>query len=178
MNIEAMNQLIRVLTNVQNTPELATAFNLDDWMNAYEKVDYRELEGRYGADYADDAKRIMIPHKCGATACAVGYAGLDPWFRARGLSTSIDGDVKYVLPGENEDDDGAYDGFDAAAEFFGISGNDAYNLFSDSAYPDGGGTGPDQVIARVKQMIENDLAKQAEIKEQFQALVNAPTGDA
>lgn len=178
MNIEAMNQLIRVLTNVQNTPELAIAFNLDDWMSTYTKEDYNELTEKYGGDFADDSKRIMIPHKCGATACAVGYAGLDPWFRARGLSTSIDGDVKYVLPGENEDDDGAYDGFDAAAEFFGISADNAFYLFSDVSYADRSATGPDQVITRIKQMIEDDLTKQAEIKEQLQELFKAPTGDA
>jgi len=69
--------------------------------------------GKIGFDlgvyaFHDDENRT---HGCGTAACALGYAGLHPWFRRRGVKTDIEsGDVKF--PGGLN--------VDAAAVFFDI----------------------------------------------------------
>lgn len=64
-------------------------------------------------------------NKCGTTACALGWAGLDPSFRRAGLKTSIEEGRVYL--------NNRYAGVDAALMFFNITYEETTNLFLWSA---------------------------------------------
>jgi hypothetical protein len=71
---------------------------------------------------------------CGTTACAVGVAGLHPWFRERGLGLVI-------LPGYGfalvEPVYGVDIGWVAVERFFGLTRQDSPYLFSAHEYANG-----------------------------------------
>ena len=63
---------------------------------------------------------------CGTTACACGWAGMDPWFRRRGFKTKKQGgyDVCYK----------SYTGIWATRIFFDLTRNEGQWLFLRSGY--------------------------------------------
>ncbi len=147
MNIEAMNQLLRVLHNVSRDVSKRVKFNLNDWMD----VNNSDVTKEAGLQNDVVTDVTYIPHTCGCTACACGYAGLDPWFREQGFKTTPSGNVMF-------DDD--FDGWYAVEKFFGINTNTAYKLFQSSSYlteqqeDDGMLVRVEAVIARVIDIIE------------------------
>lgn len=60
---------------------------------------------------------------CGTVRCAVGWAGVDPWFTAQGFAIIL------ATPELTLEDD-AFSGWGAVEEFFDLSGDDADALFS------------------------------------------------
>lgn len=133
MNIEALEQLVRVLNEVQSDTRTAQSFCLDEWFDRVSsKVTGNGITLREQFEQADQDKVsiITIPHACGTTACACGYAGLDPWFRERGFTTNADGS----LGGHNN-----MFGWAAVKEFFQITHADACFLFDIMSYIDGYG---------------------------------------
>lgn len=96
--------------------------------------------------------------KCRSRACVLGWMGSDPWFRNRGLKLMVDieeiesakrwgatvfGDIYYK----------GLDGFDAAAEFFGIDYEDVERLFEVSSMNESGST-PKQVAAAMRRFVK------------------------
>lgn len=153
MNTEALNQLVRVLNQVQNTAELLASFSLSDWM------DTNDIKAERAEDILKETPHTMeyitIPHKCGATACAVGYAGLDPWFRARGFETSIYGDLQYTYTLQEGGTQSEYN-WAAPMKFFDLAEHEAHYLFFDANYRDqavDGKVEPLVVANRIKEFI-------------------------
>ena len=71
---------------------------------------------------------------CGTTACACGWAGVDPWFRRRGFKTekyhSYHGSTPYYVSYRK------FSGMDAVREFFGIDFETSIHLFISGAHQD------------------------------------------
>lgn len=80
-------------------------------------------------------------HKCGTSACAMGYAALHPWFIKRGL---------YAV-GENVKVKGrtVCSSFDAAEYFFSISSHQSSELFGGH----NGNETPKQVAKRIRKFV-------------------------
>lgn len=135
MNIEALEELVRVLNAVQSDSRRAESFSLDHWFGS-DYVSRPKEEQRMALpeefEQADHLKTtlIHIPHGCGTTACACGYAGLDPWFRQRGFTTLADGGV--------QGPEGTF-GWTAVREFFQMNHTKAKFLFDPTSYIEGYG---------------------------------------
>ena len=86
---------------------------------------------------------------CGTTACAVGWAGLDPWFRRRGLKVSANNNWIEFRESSN---------VEAANKFFGLDEDEEEFdfLFVDRAYKRGSRT---DVTRRINSFC-NQLEKQ------------------
>lgn len=80
--------------------------------------------------------------ECGTTACAMGYACKMPSFNRAGLRL-IHGTPKYLI----------YEGFTAAAEFFGMSKDEAFGLFSPSYNPLGYKATPKGVAKQIRELV-------------------------
>ena len=156
MNLTKLAEVLRVLKQVSEKQELTESFNLRDWMDG-ESVDEEVLEAQEAEFKEADQKGatlIHIPHKCGTTACAVGYAGLDPWFRARGLKTDNYGGISYHRRIQHEGLD-ISGGWHGVIQFFECTGTEARVLFDPDYYSEettNGGTLND-VIARIEQVL-------------------------
>jgi hypothetical protein len=78
-----------------------------------------------------DASKFDLSHfaakrECGTVCCAVGWAGMNKWFRERGFKTyPVYGFVKHK--GEQ--------GFDAVVQFFEIDRDETEYLFHPYSYP-------------------------------------------
>jgi hypothetical protein len=81
---------------------------------------------------------------CGTTACAVGWACLDPVFIEQGLTF----DSLRIAP-EFMGNDGWY----AVKTFFDITFDQSRKLFDIGYYEKGAGTGPDEVADRIEAFI-------------------------
>jgi hypothetical protein len=86
------------------------------------------------------------PTGCGTAACALGEAGFDPVFRKAGLMTETGPHGGWVFYKDES-------GFDAGAEFFGISYEDACDLFSPESYDDEDDVKPKHVIAKIEKLL-------------------------
>lgn len=91
----------------------------------------------------------MYGYDCGTTACALGSCGLNPWFKERGLKSYQNGPGTpgYVKYKGNR-------GFSAATAFFGISREEALNIFHPQSYGSVGRVRPSVVRDRVDELIE------------------------
>lgn len=129
---ERTRQLVRVLTEVHrdNRP-----FTLYYWATSYPSI-IAELIA--GGDLPEGT--------CGTAACAVGYAGLDPWFRAQGFKLSMcqgnvtsgaDWEVEYTTP-EQFMEQGAegeiLQDWEAIGQFFSMPVKTATSLFLPENY--------------------------------------------
>ena len=126
------------------------------------------------------------PHGCGSSACAFGYACLDPYFQAQGLRlefahrypnedagearritiTSV-ADFNLVRNRQGRFDPvfGGFSSFDAAAEFYDITVSAASFLFDPDTYTGPsryGAITPEDVIERIKTVIERGGILQAD----------------
>lgn len=87
---------------------------------------------------------------CGTTACACGWAGVDPWFRRRGFKTEKDnlpdgGSITYNVFYRE------FGGMDAVREFFDLDIADSHFLFINSYYQEGSKRA---VIRRLKSFLK------------------------
>lgn len=151
MNIDRMNHMITVLEGVIAADK---AFNLSGWvMN----------EASMHRDDPDFVKNHWntvgnVQKTCGTSACAMGYAALDPAFQAQGLTLKIevygpDGrTVEYPVTTVKEFNEitrrptlevdeiyirfNGQDGIGAAMEFFGITEKAATWMFLPDHYED------------------------------------------
>lgn len=124
MNIKALKQLVRVLQTVASQPKLAKAFHMSCWFDAeLGAQNVNSIHASY-EHYLRTDTPLALPAECGTTACAVGYAGLDTWFRKQGLTTLVDGTIEFDGMGY----------FPAVAKFFDIKWDDAEYLFKEEKY--------------------------------------------
>lgn len=109
-------------------------FNLEDYLSPsrYAQLVTRELEMLIEqAETNTDAPWYEINQNCGTVACAVGHAGLNPWFRSQGFKTNIQkGDVEYF---QGDSWNGRHS-WQAIQEFFQISEKEALYLFARQSY--------------------------------------------
>lgn len=158
MNIERMQQLVRVLERVSNNEQLKNSFNLGSWLGVNYDTERARTVNYYAlskqVEEADDP--TMLVPECGTTACACGFAGLDPWFRSQGFKLEIDGggpSIVYTLIGDNEELEDMYSWL-AIRKFFDISAHLAYRLFEEQRNENEVYVTVDHVIARVKEYME------------------------
>ena len=130
MHLDRMKHLVDVLDRVYHTPEMRAAFSLNSW---FEWISANRIEQNFEKGLRGDEEAMRIPHNCGTTACAVGYAGLDEGFREEGLLTTPDGNIKYTI-NKGQDSEETVDSWDAVTVFFEISPFVATVLFSSEAY--------------------------------------------
>jgi hypothetical protein len=154
MKQERLELLIEVLENIKPTPQLG--FDMCAWLGVW-------------------AGKV---HACKTTACALGYAALDPRFQAMGLKLVDNRSVGHPRQDSSvfrtvEEYNAALkehgptlitmvvfedqNGFEAGALLFDISDPAACYLF-DPDYYEGNGHDitPEQVIERVRVVIDND----------------------
>lgn len=144
---DRLRRLINVLENVQASDNLLSHFDMDHW-------------------FGENA------HGCGTSACALGYAAIDPRLQAMGLkllAQTTDGRRLFVDSVADFDafakpEDFVVEAFpvfngdvgmDAGALFFGITGDAARYLFDPTAYNVARIT-PGHVIERIGEVIACD----------------------
>lgn len=108
MNIERMNELLRVLDEIKdeiNTIGSDKQFDISEW--------------------------LKFNNECGTVGCAIGYASIDPWFNDHGfkLNEIILSERPHYVPIYKNKNDITFSGFTAVSEFFDISLDDTYKLF-------------------------------------------------
>lgn len=81
---------------------------------------------------------------CGTTACAVGCAMLDPWFKRRGLGGGTHSRPTYRT----------WEGWSAVTGFFGISQDAALFLFAQSSYARKDRKNPKVVAQRIRAFLK------------------------
>lgn len=129
MDKERLQHLVKVLEEVAKQSE--QRFDLSSWFKPDETWSDKEeawVKSHYVFYDIPKSKTLSIPHACGAIACACGYAGLYPQFRAEGFITFPDGKLQFVT--ENR----IYKGWDAVEKFFDIGEEESRYLFDSSAY--------------------------------------------
>lgn len=140
MHRERLENVVRVLRSLPPEAE----FNLlswvgdlergsDDWDSDYNGLIFRE------EDFPLIVEPMLIPHNCGCSACACGYAGLDPWFREQGFCTTPSGTVTFS----------GFQSWEAVQAFFDISARIAERLFSS-----GDMTSREDTIARIEDFLK------------------------
>src|SRR5678815_5124973 len=92
MNEEALLRLADKLEGKgpyeKNGPIPKERFDISKW-----------VDDPYTIKLKDIKERVVKPNlPCGTVACAVGWAGSDPWFRRHGLYT-VFGGISYMKPG-------------------------------------------------------------------------------
>ena len=152
MNIQHLNELIRVLENVNPID-----FNLEEWV-----VDQKDLQIAIDNEWdISDRKyqQLQDPNNCGTVCCAMGWACQDQYFIEKGLTLGTAQMPTHLsmiyneTTGENEKQ--ATHGFRAIKYFFEFENiQTGENLFLDSSYEAQDKTTPEQVIARVRDLIE------------------------
>lgn len=158
MNVEALHQMIRVLTEVENDPKLLPSFNLNYW-NA-DPFDSNWTKSLDDLD-AGQLSSLSIVADCGTSACACGFAALDPWFRDKGFRFVRDSRGSEIRFYPDLTKDLYYADWAAVREFFNLNNYESRRLFSTMQYKDreteriipAGIIRPLHVIKRIEQLI-------------------------
>lgn len=149
MNIEAFEQLIRVLEEVKaKYPE---SFSLSNWVETELSYDSQLSDV---ADENPDTPLTELVVSCGTTACACGWAGMDKWFLDKGFRFNLsDGDMLF------DTEQGEEYGWGAVSKFFDISHDMADYLFSEYSYDDDypNDVSIDSVIKRINEVIKGTI---------------------
>lgn len=87
-------------------------------------------------------------NECGTAACAVGTAAMDRWHQSRGLHL-IDNNPVYL---DYETQHFSW-GYEACARFYGISVDQAVELFSPDSYSPFDRRNPTAVAARIREFV-------------------------
>ncbi|MCY1464232.1 hypothetical protein D9M71_822310 [compost metagenome] len=101
---------------------------------------------RRGPDEHFDLDLWYDEGTCGTTACAVGWACLDPWFNDQGLMLNRDTIFEDPQFGELRQ-------WEAVCAFFGISQGQAEHLFFYLSYAANERRNPLAVVARIEGML-------------------------
>jgi hypothetical protein len=119
-------------------------FDLDFWLGYYND----EMKTtKYSNLSPDDVLKLEKPEmSCGFAACAMGLATMIPEFQAAGLrlvpcETWLRGTTMMLSYGERT-------GYQAAGDFFGISTDEAMELFSPQYYNERTGAVGERAVAR------------------------------
>ena len=152
MKIEHLNELIRVLENVN-----PINFNLAEWIVTQEDL---ELALEFNNDPLEHKyQQLQDPNSCGTVCCAMGWACQDQYFIENGLTLGIAkmpthlSTIYNVDTGKSEKQ--LTHGFQAIKYFFDFENIETgENLFLDSSYEAQDKTTPEQVIARVRDLIK------------------------
>ena len=153
MNIQHLNELIRVLENVNPID-----FNLAEWIvtqaNLEEAKEFNDdlLKHKY--------QQLQDPNSCGTVCCAMGWACQDQYFIKNGLTLDGAAKIPTHLSTLYNEQTGKTEkqpthGFRAIKDFFEFENiQTGENLFLDSSYETQDKTTPEQVIARVRDLIK------------------------
>ena len=158
MNIQHLNELIRVLENVNPID-----FNLEEWIVTQEdleqaiEINNTPLSRKY--------RQLQDPNNCGTVCCAMGWACQDPYFIENGLTLGGAAQIPTHLSTLYNEQTGKTEkqpthGFKAIKHFFEFENiKTGECLFLDSSYEDKNKTTPEQVIDRVRDLIKISEAK-------------------
>ena len=153
MNKRALEQLASML----ETKVEAKYFDLSGWVGNDDdfttKPKYQMSQSAVQEKFSEVENVFLVPHACGTTCCAVGYAGLDEWFSSNGFRTDLYYGHVYFTP-EGREGEVRYTGWDAVTTFFDISENKARMLFNSNHYVKG--AGPSLVAERIREFIAKD----------------------
>ena len=157
MNIQHLNELIRVLENVNPID-----FNLEEWVVTQEDLEQAIEEAIELNDTPLSRKyqQLQDPNNCGTVCCAMGWACQDQYFIENGLTLGGAAQIPTHLSAIYNEDTGKTEkqptyGFLAIKDFFEFENiQTGENLFLDSSYEAQDKTTPEQVIARVRDLIE------------------------
>lgn len=152
MNIQHLNELIRVLENVNPID-----FNLEEWV-----VDQKDLQIAIDHEWdISDRKyqQLQDPNNCGIVCCAMGWACQDQYFIENGLTLGTAQMPTHLSTFYNEQtgktEKQPTHGFRAIKYFFEFENiKTGENLFLDVVYETTDKTTPEQVIARVRDLIK------------------------
>ncbi len=153
MNIQHLNELIRVLENVNPID-----FNLEEWVVTQEDLEQAiELNN---TPLSRKYQQLQDPNSCGTVCCAMGWACQDQYFIENGLTLGGVAQMPTHLStlyneqtGETEKQ--TTQGFRAIKDFFEFENiQTGESLFLDSSYEDKDKTTPEHVIARVRDLIK------------------------
>ena len=152
MNIQHLEQVIRVLENVN-----PINFNLEEWVVTQEDLEQAKEFEVYLSKHK--YQQLQDPNNCGTVCCAMGWACQDQYFIENGISIGERKMPTHLSTLYNEDT-GKYEkqpthGFRAIKYFFDFENiQTGEHLFLDSAYEAQDKTTPEQVIARVRDLIK------------------------
>lgn len=137
----------------------AENFNIDTWAStkgsrymresAVEKL-FTETAEHWDARELRVETNVDGALECGTAACAVGWAAINPEFRAQGFTLKREPGASHLQPSY-----GGRSGWSAVDAFFELSGKDADILFSGSSYI--GTVLPSHVAARIRYAVKTDL---------------------
>jgi hypothetical protein len=152
MNVERLTRLAELLKDVHKDAFDITTFTGGYIENSEGGLMHAELRyngalyNKWMKNYAASLEKdlVWVPHNCGATACACGYAGLDPWFRDHGFVTTREGRVNYT-----KEDGTIYTGYEAMMYFFDLSTTQTDHLFTVHGYPSSKVKDPRYVSCRI-----------------------------
>ena len=152
MNIQHLNELIRVLENVNPID-----FNLAEWVATQE--DLKQAIEFNDTPLSRKYQQLQDPNNCGTVCCAMGWACQDQYFIENGLTLGTAqmpthlSTVYNEITGKSEKQ--RTHGFRAIKDFFDFENiQTGEHLFLDSAYEAQDKTTPEQVIARVRDLIK------------------------
>lgn len=152
MNIQHLNELIRVLENVN-----PINFNLEEWVAT--QADLEEAKESNDDLLKHKYQQLQDPNNCGTVCCAMGWACQDQYFIENGISlgeSQIPTHLSTVyneITGKSEKQ--TTHGFRAIKDFFDFENiQTGESLFLNSFYETQDKTTPEQVIARVRDLIE------------------------
>ena len=139
-DLQRLHRLVEILVKVRDE---ARPLNMDYWVGSEETPDDIHIPS------------LDVPvHECGTASCALGWAARDPDFNKQGLHF-FDLSTRY--------DDCV--GYNAGREFFGLTWDEAYELFDPDAYPSD--VTVNDVIDRVMDVIERHASEAKEIASQL-----------
>ena len=157
MNIQHLNELIRVLENVNPID-----FNLEEWIVTQEDLEQAiELND---TSLSRKYQQLQDPNNCGTVCCAMGWACQDQYFIENGLTLGTAQTPTHLSTFYNEQtgktEKQTTHGFRAIKDFFDFENiQTGEHLFLDSSYEAQDKTTPEQVIARVRELIKIGEAK-------------------
>ena len=152
MNIQHLNELIRVLENVNPID-----FNLEEWIVTQEDLDQAKEFEVYLSKHK--YQQLQDPNNCGTVCCAMGWACQDQYFIENGLTLGA-AQMPTHLSTLYDEQTGKSEkqftyGFQAIKDFFDFENiQTGENLFLASSYETQDKTTPEQVIARVRDLIK------------------------
>lgn len=158
MNIQHLNELIRVLENVNPID-----FNLAEWIVTQEDLE-QAIEFN-NTPLSHKHQQLQDPNNCGTVCCAMGWACQDQYFIENGLTLGGAAQIPTHLSTLYNEQTGKTEkqpthGFKAIKHFFEFENiKTGECLFLDCAYATTDKTTPEQVIARVHDLIKIGEAK-------------------